>query len=404
MSDAHGHDGGHEIDKMPAGRLFFILAILSALTLGLCLAVIQLFNEQVRNIEGQRAAEGYANQAAYMTEMTSVAEGFGKYEIVKPGGKDKPDQITTRYFVPVDRAKQQMLDNGALLAGTRPGKDWAKSGTSGKIKEWGGLPSPTPRRPDAKKLGDAKALADLKKGPRDHRFSFAVKGEDLLLLGEVPSDDVSKTVEAAAKKTHFGDKVKNKLKVTNAPSKPGFDAAYTRALAALDLMSSGSAKFTAGKLSLNGFVPDANKEKFEALKSQAGGPPMGAVDVASTEVADSCDADFAKLLKRTKIRFATGSADVDPKSDALIGKLSDVAKRCPGTFVIEGHTDDQGAADANKRLSLDRANAVSAKFQGNGIEKARLRAKGFGQERPVSPNDTEAGRKKNRRIEVHIAR
>jgi outer membrane protein OmpA-like peptidoglycan-associated protein len=391
MSDEHGHnDGAHEIDKMPSGRLFSIVTILSVLTLALIFGVIQLFNQQVRSIEGERIAKGYASQNEYESEMAAVADGFGKYEIVKKGGEGKPDKVTTRYFVPVEKATKQVLDNPALLAGKRPSKDWAGTGTGKKVAEWGGMPKPTPARPGAKKV-DPKAAA-ANKGPRDHRFSFAVIGEDLALLGEVPSDAVSKAIEAAAKKTHFGDKVRNKLKVTNSPGKPGFDAAYKRALASLDLMSTGAAKWTAGKLSLSGYLPDANKAKFEALSQGAGGPPMGKVDVSSTEAADSCDAQFAKALKKG-VAFKGDTAELDAKADKVIGRLAEIAKTCPGKFVIEGHAASQAAPDANKQLSLARANAVSAAMQEKGIEKAQLRAKGYGQDR-----------EKADRVGVHIAR
>ncbi|MGH1341557.1 MAG: OmpA family protein [Nannocystales bacterium] len=403
MSEEHGHnDGAHEIDNMPAGRLVTILTILGSLTLGLCFGVIQLFNEQVRQIQGERAEGGNASELAYAAEMAAIADGYGQYEIVKPVGEGKPDKVTTRYFMPVGKASQQILDNPALLAGQRPAKDWAGTGTGKKVQEWGGLPSVTPKKPDAKALGDVKKAAD-KKGPREHRFSFAISGEDLVLLGEVPSEADSKALEGAAKKTRFGDKVRNKLKVTNAPGKPGFDSAYKRALAAVALMSSGNAKFTAGKLSMTGFVPDANKAKFDELSQAAGGPPMGKIEVASTELADDCDKKFAKALKRP-IRFGTASADIDEKSMKTLDKLAAIAKECPGRFVVEGHSDNEGMPDANKQLSLQRANAVSASLQEKGVEKKRLRAKGYGQERPLVPNDNDAGRKKNRRIEIHIAR
>lgn len=404
MSDEHGHDdGAHEIDKMPAGRLFGIVGVLGGLTLGLCFGVIQLFNQQVRSIEQDRVSKGYATQQDYVTEMAAVADGYGEYEIVKPGGKDKPDTVTTRYFIPVDKASQQLIDNPALLAGKRPNKDFAGTGTGKKIEEWGGMPGVTPRqpaqKPGPKKPGDSK---DAAKGPRDHRFAFTVSGEDLVLLGEVPTDAISKSIEAAAKKTHFGDKVRNKLKVTNAPSKPGFEAAYERGLEAMDLMSTGAVKWTAGKLSVEGFVPEADKAKLEAL-TKAEGTPMGKLEIATTEAADACDKQFAGVLRRP-IQFETGSAEINAKSDKALEKLANIAKECPGKFMIEGHTDNQGEAQANKQLSLSRANAVSSALQEKGVERARLRAKGFGQEKPIASNDNDAGRKKNRRIEVHIIR
>ncbi len=404
MSDEHGHDdGAHEIDKMPAGRLFGILVVLGGLTLGLCFGVIQLFNQQVRSIEQDRVSAGYATQQDYVAEMAAVADGYGEYEIVTPGGKDKPDTVTTRYFIPVDKASQQLIDNPALLAGGRPNKDFAGTGTGKKIDEWGGMPGVNAAPPAAKptkKPGDAKDAAAAK-GPRDHRFAFTVSGDDLVLLGEVPSEAISKAVEAAAKKTHFGDNVRNKLKVTDAPGKPEFKAAYERGLAAMDLMSTGAVKWTAGKLSVEGFVAAADQSKLEEL-TKAEGPPMGKVEISTTEAADNCDKQFAKLVG--KLGFDADAdkpgAVLSAKSGKSLDKLVAVAQECPGRIMIEGHLNDGGDAAADKQLSLQRANAVSAALEERGVPKARLRAKGYGGEKPVVPGNA----KKNERIVIQIAR
>lgn len=70
---------------------------------------------------------------------------------------------------------------------------------------------------------------------------------------------------------------------------------------------------------------------------------------------------------------------------------------------IEGYTDDVGSVTFNKNLSLRRAEAVRDYLvkQGN-VAPERLRFAGFGPEKPVAPNTTEAGRAKNRRVELHI--
>lgn len=399
MSDEHGHDGAHEIDKMPAGRLFGIVTVLGGLTLGLCFGVIQLFNQQVRSIEQERVSNGYATQQDYVAEMAAVADGYGEYEIVKPGGKDKPDTVTTRYFIPVDKAAQQLVDNPALLAGKRPNKDFAGTGTGKKIDEWGGMPGATPRKP-APKPGDAKGAAAAK-GPRDHRFAFTVSGEDLVLLGEAPSEAISKAIEAAAKKTHFGDKVRNKLKVTDAPGKPEYKAAYERGLAAMDLMSTGAVKWTAGKLAVEGFVAAADQTKLEAL-TKAAGTPMGKVEISTTEAADSCDKQFTKPARKLSFDLDGDKpgAAVSEKSAKSLDKLVAIAQECPGRIMIEGHMNDGGEPATDKQLSLQRANAVSAAMQERGFPKARLRAKGYGGEQPVEPGNA----KKNERIVVRIAR
>lgn len=69
---------------------------------------------------------------------------------------------------------------------------------------------------------------------------------------------------------------------------------------------------------------------------------------------------------------------------------------------IEGHTDSHGDPFANKALSLARAQAVAKWLVEHGIVKERLVSEGFGGERPVETNETEAGRSVNRRVELRV--
>ena len=70
-------------------------------------------------------------------------------------------------------------------------------------------------------------------------------------------------------------------------------------------------------------------------------------------------------------------------------------------LVIEGHTDNVGKPDGNQVLSEKRANAVRQYLVDTyQIEAARLQAKGLGQTKPVTGNDTPEGRQNNRRVEL----
>ncbi|MBV6645041.1 MAG: PD40 domain-containing protein [Cyclobacteriaceae bacterium] len=69
---------------------------------------------------------------------------------------------------------------------------------------------------------------------------------------------------------------------------------------------------------------------------------------------------------------------------------------------VSGHTDDRGSATYNNTLSFNRAKAVYDYLMGAGVDDKKLRYKGYGASQPISANDSEAGRRKNRRIEFLI--
>jgi outer membrane protein OmpA-like peptidoglycan-associated protein len=100
------------------------------------------------------------------------------------------------------------------------------------------------------------------------------------------------------------------------------------------------------------------------------------------------------------INFATGSAEITPESSVILMKALKTLNNNPEIIVeISGHTDDVGSAASNKKLSQRRADAVRLWLINNGIEESRLKAVGYGEERPIAPNDSPENRLKNRRIE-----
>jgi len=110
-----------------------------------------------------------------------------------------------------------------------------------------------------------------------------------------------------------------------------------------------------------------------------------------------------------KILFDSGSVKVKQKGKQVLLKLADTFRENKDqNIVVEGHTDDveigsglQGMFPTNWELSAARATAVTRFLQEEGnIEPERLTASGFSFYRPVADNETEAGRKQNRRIEI----
>jgi outer membrane protein OmpA-like peptidoglycan-associated protein len=105
-----------------------------------------------------------------------------------------------------------------------------------------------------------------------------------------------------------------------------------------------------------------------------------------------------------KVQFATGSAEILEESHALLNEVADVLKENPRIKLVqvEGHTDSTGGKRLNKRLSKSRAQSVMTFLVEAGVEKGRLKFKGFGQDSPIGDNGTDEGREQNRRVEFNI--
>ncbi|MEO8148135.1 MAG: OmpA family protein [Bacteroidia bacterium] len=103
------------------------------------------------------------------------------------------------------------------------------------------------------------------------------------------------------------------------------------------------------------------------------------------------------------ILFKTNSAVLDSTSLNVIDDFTTFLNENPTVRVsINGHTDNEGSASENLTLSNNRAKTVYDNLIKNGIAASRLMYKGFGQSKPVAGNDTEDGKRQNRRTEFVI--
>lgn len=106
-----------------------------------------------------------------------------------------------------------------------------------------------------------------------------------------------------------------------------------------------------------------------------------------------------------KIVFDTSKALIRPESEPILKKLLDFvqAHQEITRIRIEGHTDSRAAEDVNQNLSARRALSVCDWLVDQGVDHARLIAVGFGESRPLAPNELPEGRDDNRRTEFHVA-
>lgn len=149
--------------------------------------------------------------------------------------------------------------------------------------------------------------------------------------------------------------------------------------------------FGSGKLK-----PELEAAQSNRAKSQA----EQQAKVISTE---GCETRLGVLSETNAIYFKTGSAELDNKSEPLLDTGADIAKRCPAVkFEVDGHTDSIGSKSFNQKLSEERAKSVVDYLAAKGVDASRIRAVGYGDTRPVAPNNSEANRAKNRRIEFKV--
>jgi chemotaxis protein MotB len=148
-------------------------------------------------------------------------------------------------------------------------------------------------------------------------------------------------------------------------------------------------------------VPDLSRELADQLHQVL--EEAGLLDIA--EVAVTPDAVVVRV-RTDDVLFATGSAEVRPLARRVIATLAPSLGPLEHPIRIEGHTDDvpiNRRGYTNWNLSADRAVAVlSLLADDHGIAPTRLSAVGFGEFRPLVPNDSDQQRSVNRRVEIVI--
>lgn len=126
-------------------------------------------------------------------------------------------------------------------------------------------------------------------------------------------------------------------------------------------------------------------------------------ELASTGVQVVRTDDSIRLIMPGNITFKTDSADINAGFYATLNSVAKVLKKYDdSTVMVMGFTDNTGTDSYNMTLSKNRANAVAAYLQGQGVAARRFEIMGMGESNPIASNDTAAGRTQNRRVEIKI--
>jgi len=110
------------------------------------------------------------------------------------------------------------------------------------------------------------------------------------------------------------------------------------------------------------------------------------------------------VVNMQDVLFDTGKYDLKAEAREALAKFAGIVISHPGlNLQVEGYTDSTGTAELNQKLSEQRANAVRDYLMSQGIDTNTLSAVGYGMNYPVAPNNTAAGRKQNRRVELVVS-
>lgn len=135
------------------------------------------------------------------------------------------------------------------------------------------------------------------------------------------------------------------------------------------------------------------EDKRRALQQQTQGT---GIEVART------DDNRLKLNVPSDVSFDSGRADIKPEMRPVLDEISKNLDPKVRVTVV-GHTDSTGSDAVNDPLSLQRAESVRQYLAVRGVDTARIAVQGRGSREPVAGNDTDAGRAKNRRVEIFLA-
>lgn len=151
---------------------------------------------------------------------------------------------------------------------------------------------------------------------------------------------------------------------------------------------------------------DAENLNIKTIKSKL--DKFAADNGIQTTLVSSIEERGLVVSIQETLLFESGSAVITTQSRDILDKISTVLAPEPNQLKVEGHTDNLPIHTAqfpsNWELSVIRATNVVQILQSDGITSDRLSAAGYGEYRPISSNDSDAGRGKNRRIDLIVLR
>ena len=299
-------------------------------------------------------------------------------------------------------------------------------------------------------------IAVLAREPVKLDWRAVLSKSSLMFEGDVPDRATKNLMVERAGKNFPGRRIINRMNIKSVPLPDGWSVTALRALDVMTRMSEGEATLNDTRLRLSGtalsvagietiretvtsYLPEGyqgdefvkppapiynryNYMEYEEesdswwrsflastvkkVEKKTEEPVIDVKKILASKTpvaADVCGGALNEVARTGIVRFETNSSRINSASYPTLDKIFNIAEKCPAaSFEISGHTDSDGSKNYNQRLSLKRASSIVAYLKDKGIAAARMKSAGFGESRPIAPNDTEPNKAKNRRIEFKV--
>jgi outer membrane protein OmpA-like peptidoglycan-associated protein len=240
-------------------------------------------------------------------------------------------------------------------------------------------------------------------------LKISIKDGILTIDGTLPDQAAVDSLILLAENIWGNGKVVNRLTIAPDVQKVTWLSALPGLLNFLKLnLPEGEIAIHQQEITLNGSVKQpAHKAELEKLVLTLFGPSYKINNLLtdfspSPTNAAKIRADFEALLLQTIVYFDWDKADFSLDYQQKLNQVATALAKNPFKIEIQGFADASGSDDYNLKLSERRARNVQNYLLQKGVKSNLLQISAFGESRPVEDNSTEAGRQKNRRVELKI--
>lgn len=255
------------------------------------------------------------------------------------------------------------------------------------------------------------ALPETDESVFTERFwlSLTVNRASVVLAGQMDDPAAVEKLETFAAVRFPGSLLRSSIAISPRPAPPAWSEMALAVLEGLAASGAGHAELVPERLifeadivhpslarRLHGALSDALPEV--SVTTRFGLDLPAQVDAVPL-TGERCALMLNSLVTQRPIRFAPGSAVLTRSARESLDRVAELMRRCPESVLeIGGHTDSQGSAELNRRLSKARAETVLAALEARAIPSQRMTAVGYGEDHPIASNATPIGRSRNRRI------